>query len=159
MIGLGHPPLPPPAVRNPLEDELHLRDGSVHPGPLVSLDARRVTTFARACERRDVRGIYLWIYLRDVPAPGAVAGGTPGRAAEDDDGTCGFWVGTLRQRVEIRRTRAESQLRRTVRTVYAARRREVPGSRAPGTTTIGSRRIQAVTVRLALDGGAVREDV
>jgi hypothetical protein len=41
MIGLGDPPLPPPRVRNPLQDELHLRDGSIHPGPLVSLDARR----------------------------------------------------------------------------------------------------------------------
>jgi hypothetical protein len=76
-LGLGDPPLPPPAVRNPGQDELHLRDGSVRPGPLVSLDARRVVTPARAYERREVR----WIYLarpcppRVLVAAAAVAAG------------------------------------------------------------------------------------
>ena len=32
-IGLGDPPLPSPAVRNPLADELHLRDGPCGQAP------------------------------------------------------------------------------------------------------------------------------
>jgi hypothetical protein len=30
--------LPPPAAGDPDADEIHLRDGSIHPGPLISND-------------------------------------------------------------------------------------------------------------------------
>jgi hypothetical protein len=81
-----------------------------------------------------------------------------GGGKSPDDGTCGFWVGTLWQRVETRRTRTEAQLRKAVRTVYAARFRET-ARWGPGTIGLGSRQIEATTVALVLDEGAVREHV
>jgi hypothetical protein len=119
MIGLDDPPLPPPAVRAPGEDELHLRDGSVRPGPLVSLDARRVVTPARAYDRDEVR----WIYLAPPPA------GFGGRGS--GDGTCGFWIGTVGRRGVFRHSDTGSvgtSITRTVRTVYTLRLRESPRS-------------------------------
>ena len=109
-----------------------------------------MVTPARTFERREVR----WIYLAPAPATGGVAH-EPSRA---DDGTCGFWVGALRQRVQIRHTTTNNQLRNTVRTVYAARFKETTRPSAPGTTTIGTREIQAITVLLELDEGFVREN-
>jgi hypothetical protein len=152
LIGLGNPPLPAPPIRNPLQDEIHLRDGSSHTGPFVSLDARRVITSAREYARREVR----WIYLAPAPVASGSGSGSAGRTDNADDGSCGFWVGTLRQRVEISRRTTENQLRRTIWTDYAARFKETSSS-GPGTTTIGGRQIQATTVLLRLDEGSVRE--
>ncbi len=130
MIGLDDPPLPPPAVRGPGEDELHLRDGSVRPGPLVSLDARRVVTPARAYDRREVR----WIYL--APPPAGFGGGGSGAGDSggggSGDGTCGFWLGTVGRRGVSRHADGGSGVgifgTRTVRTVYSVRLRESPHS-------------------------------
>jgi hypothetical protein len=138
MIGLGDPPLPMPTIRNPSQDELHLQDGSVRPGPLVSLDARRVITRERTFERREVR----WIYLAYVPPSGDAARKPSGSEGErEGDGTCRFWVGMLRQGVLMRNTTTYNQLHRTVRTVYAARFKETSGPIVPGTTTVGTRRV------------------
>jgi hypothetical protein len=156
MIGLGDPPLPIPAIQNFLQDELHLGDGSIRSGPFVGLDARRVVTLERTFQRREVR----WIYLTRAPGPGGVARQPPAGGGDSrDDGTCGFWVGTLRQRAEIRRTSTEAQLRSVIRTVYAVRFRETSRDSAPGTTTVGTRQVQAITVPLKLDEGTVREHV
>jgi hypothetical protein len=129
LIGLGDPPLPSPTVRNPLADELHLRDGTVRPGPLVSLDARRVVTPARAYERREVR----WIYLAPPPAGSAGGGGAAGGGGGGEDGTCGFWIGPVGRRGVFRHSDSDSlgavtRLTRTVRTVYTVRLREGPRS-------------------------------
>jgi hypothetical protein len=135
LIGLDDPPLPAPSIRNPVQDELHLRDGSVRPGPLVSLDARRVVTPVRAYERREVR----WIYLAPSPAGSAGDGGAAGGGggvgggAGGEDGTCGFWLGTVGRRGVDRHSDSDSlgavtRLTRTVRTVYTVRLREGPRS-------------------------------
>jgi hypothetical protein len=150
MIGLGDPSLPIPRILNPAQDELHLHDGSVHPGPFAGLDAHRVITPARAYARREVR----WIYLAPAPVAGGSGGGSV--SGSDDSGSCAFWVGTLRQRAEISRSATESQLRRTIWTEYAARFKETTSS-GPGETTVGTRQVQATTVALTLDDGSVRE--
>ncbi len=152
LIGLDDPPLPAPPIRNPLRDALHLQDGSIHPGPFVSLDAQRVTTPARVFARREVR----WIYLAPAPVTGSSGGEASSRGDDPGSGSCGFWAGTLRQRVEISRTATESRLRRTLWTDYAARFKETASS-GPGTTTIGARQIQATRVLLKLEDGSVRE--
>jgi hypothetical protein len=154
FIGLDDPPLPIPAVRNFLQDELHLPDGSIRPGPLVSIDARQVVTPARTYARREVR----WIYLARAPASGGVARPAASSGGSQDDGTCGFWVGTLHQRVQVRHTTTLNQLRKNIRTVYAARFRETTRW-GPGSTTVGTRGIQATSVLLRLDDGFVRENV
>jgi hypothetical protein len=123
FIGLGDPSPPVPAVRNPLQDELHLRDGSVRPGPLVSIDSRQAVTPARAYARRDVR----WIYLAPTPARSAGGGGGSsddggGRGGDGGgDGACRFWIGSDD-------LAAGARVIRTVRTVYTVRLREVPRS-------------------------------
>jgi hypothetical protein len=155
-IGLGDPPLPAPAVRNPLADELHLRDGSVRQGPLVSLDARRVVTPARVYERREVR----WIFLAPPPA-GSAGGGGGGGAADGGgggaDGTCGFWIGTVGRRGVFRNLASpDNTLTETVRTVYTVRLREGPRS-TPGTMSIGTRNVLGRAVDLQTDDATVRE--
>lgn len=122
-IGLGDPPLPVPTIQNPVQDELHLRDGSVRPGPLVNLNARQVVTPVRTYVRREVR----WIYL---PQPPASSTGRGRGAAEDSSGgegrTCGFWLGTVGRREVFRNE--PGGVTRTTRTVYTVLWREEPRS-------------------------------
>ena len=151
-IGLGDPPLPSPAVRSPLIDELHLRDGSVRPGPLVSLDARRVVTPARAYERREVR----WIYLAPLPAGSADGGGGAGGGGGGEDGTCGFWLGMVGRRGVFRNPLFANTHTETVRTVYTVRLREGPRS-TPGTMSIAALSVSGRTVDLQTDDATVRE--
>ena len=154
-IGLGDPPLPSPAVRNPLADELHLRDGSVRPGPLVSLDARRVVTPARAYERREVR----WIYLAPPPAGSAGGGGAAGGAGiggGGEDGTCGFWIGTVGRRGVFRNPGSANTHTATVRTVYTVRLREGPHS-TPETMSFRTMNVRGRAVDLQTDDATVRE--
>ena len=152
-IGLGDPPLPSPTVRNPLADELHLRDGSVRPGPLVSLDAGRVVTPARAYERREVR----WIYLAPPPAGSAGGGGAAGGGGGGgEEGTCRFWIGTVGRRGVFRNLLSDNTLTETVRTVYTVRLREGQYS-TPGTMSIGTVNVRGRAVDLQRDDATVRE--
>lgn len=92
-IGLGVEP-PPPAVRDPAHDEVHLRRGTVEVGRLVEIDAARVRTDAATNERANVA----WVHL--VPL---LSGGAPGSSPTAKPGEyCVFWVG--RAGLQIRRT-------------------------------------------------------
>lgn len=51
--------LPAPVPRDSMRDEVHLRAGSIHPGPLVSIDATRVVTPTAVHPRKDVAWIWL----------------------------------------------------------------------------------------------------
>ncbi len=51
--------LPPPAPQDGTRDEVHLRDGSVHPGPLMSIDATNVVTASAVHPRKLVAWIWL----------------------------------------------------------------------------------------------------
>jgi hypothetical protein len=93
--------LPPPAPQDGTRDEVHLRDGSVHPGPLVSIDATDVVTANAAFERAAVA----WIWL--TPMAPAGSGGADGTAGSGAAGTAGSsaaadewpyyqWEGTIR---------------------------------------------------------------
>ncbi|MGH9366040.1 MAG: hypothetical protein ACRD1B_12370 [Thermoanaerobaculia bacterium] len=66
-IGLGAK-LPPPPPRDPSRDEVHRIDKSIHPGPLLSVDADTVATASTTHPRKSVA----WIYLTpaDLPSPG-----------------------------------------------------------------------------------------
>lgn len=151
-IGLGDPSLPSPAVGNPLADELHLRDASVRPGPLVSLDARRVVTRARAYERREVR----WIYLASPPA-GSAGGGGAGTAGGGggEDGTCVFWIGTVGRHGVSRTVLSSNTQTTTVRTIYTVRLRERWHSSQ--TTRIRALDVRGLSVNLQIDDATVRE--
>ncbi len=152
MIGLDDPPLPPPGIRNPLQDELHLRNGMVHPGPFVSLDARKVVTPPRTFERREVRSGSAWRPPRRPAArPASRREPTTGPAAS------GWGCSGNASRTVTRRPTISSGTRFARSTRPGSRR---PRARArPGATTIGTREIQAITVLLELDEGFVREDI
>jgi hypothetical protein len=87
--------LPMPTPQNPMRDEVHLRDGSVHPGRLVSIDAGSVVTENASYPRRDVA----WIWLTPVPRgeggeeqavpPPTVSG------SEEETGPTYEWEGTV----------------------------------------------------------------
>lgn len=57
--------LPPPSPRDSARDEVHFRDGTVHPGPLLSIDAATVVTRDAAYARKLVT----WIWLTPVQPP------------------------------------------------------------------------------------------
>ena len=82
--------LPPPTPRDPMRDEVHLRDGSVHPGPLVSIDAANVATETAIHPREKVA----WIWLTPVP-PGQGQAAPPSTAEEPDRRTY-EWVGIIK---------------------------------------------------------------
>lgn len=163
-IGLGDPSLPSPAVRNPLADELHLRDGTVQPGPLVSLGARRVVTPSRAYERGEVR----WIYLASPPAGSAGGGGPAGGGGTaggegtaggggGEDGTCVFWIGTVGRFGVSRTVLSSNTLTRTVRTIYTVRLRERWHATTPQTMQFGTLLVRGRSVTLQTDDATVRE--
>jgi hypothetical protein len=71
--------LPPPALQDPIRDEVHLRDGSVHPGPLVSIDVDNVATESASFARKDVA----WIWL--TPLLGGQGQAAPSTTATEKD--------------------------------------------------------------------------
>ncbi len=75
--------LPSPAPRDPLHDEVHYRDGSVHSGRLVSIDATTVITENASHSRKDVAWIWLTPMLggQGQAAPST----TPDEEAEDEE--------------------------------------------------------------------------
>lgn len=62
--------MPPPPPRDPGRDEVHRTDKSIHPGPLVSIDAANVVA-ASTHPREQVA----WIYLTRAGPPGDRASG------------------------------------------------------------------------------------
>lgn len=87
-IGL-QAPNPPPGVEGSAIDEVFLADGSVQPGPLLSISASEVETASARIPRPTVR----WIRLAHTTSPIAgpsLPGGTPAPAGSF------VWEGTIR---------------------------------------------------------------
>ena len=90
FIGLNAK-LPPPQPQDYMRDEVHLRDGSVHPGPLVSIDADNVVTESASHARKEVA----WIWLTpELGSPGQAAPSTT-TSGEEGDGPTYEWEGTV----------------------------------------------------------------
>lgn len=84
--------LPPPTPQDPMRDEVHLRDGSVHPGPLVSIDADNVVTESASHARKRVA----WIWLTPMlGGQGQAAPPTTEEDAEEEDEPTYVWEGTV----------------------------------------------------------------
>lgn len=149
-IGFEDPSLPPPRVQRPLEDELHLRDGGVRPGPVLAIDARQVVTPERAYGRSEVG----WIYL----APAEVTGRGSGVPRGSETAACGFWLGWLRQRREWRNERGDGLVLDQRDTSYAVRLREGQPS-MPGLVSVGPRSLRGREVALHVEEAFVRERV
>jgi hypothetical protein len=95
FIGLGAE-LPMPTPQDYMRDEVHLRDGSVHPGPLVSIDADNVVTESGSYSRSKVA----WIWLTPVlPSQGQA---TPSTVPPAEDAAGGQerptyeWAGVIK---------------------------------------------------------------
>ncbi|MGH6945985.1 MAG: hypothetical protein ACREDZ_01540 [Kiloniellales bacterium] len=89
--------LPPPAPQDGTRDEVHLRDGSVHPGPLMSIDATNVVTASAVHPRKLVT----WIWLTPLTSgegQGQAAPPTGSDAAGDaaEARPIYAWDGTIR---------------------------------------------------------------
>ncbi len=85
--------LPPPQLQDYTRDEVHLRDGSVHPGPLVSIDADNVVTGSAIYPRKKVA----WIWLTPLPVgTGQGTGVAPPATTETDRHPTYAWDGTIR---------------------------------------------------------------
>jgi hypothetical protein len=90
--------LPPPAPQDGTRDEVHLRDGSVQPGPLISIDASNVVTAGAIHPRKLVA----WIWLTPLTpgrGQGQAAPSTTtadGEADEKKDRPTYEWEGTIR---------------------------------------------------------------
>ncbi|MGE0120870.1 MAG: hypothetical protein AB7E71_23365 [Dongiaceae bacterium] len=97
--------LPPPQPQDPMRDEVHLRDGSVHPGPLVSIDADKVVTESSSLARRDVTWIWLTPLTSLPPGTGQGTGVAPPATTETDRHPTYAWDGTIR--IENRANSAE----------------------------------------------------
>jgi len=88
--------LPVPAPRDPLRDEVHFHDVSIHPGPLIAIDATSVVTAAAVHRRTDVA--WIWLTL----APGGLGNTAPPTAAsetdaeEEEDRPTYAWAGTIK---------------------------------------------------------------
>jgi hypothetical protein len=80
--------LPPPQPQDPMRDEVHLRDGSIHPGPLVSIDADNVAAGSAIHPRKAVA----WIWLTPVP-PGQEQAAPP---RDEPDLPTYEWAGTIK---------------------------------------------------------------
>lgn len=94
FIGLGAE-LPPPQPQNFMRDEVHLRDGSVHPGPLVAIDADNVATENASYPREQVA----WIWL--TPMLGGQGQAAPSTteeedAADDEERPSYAWAGFIK---------------------------------------------------------------
>lgn len=86
--------LPVPTPQDYMRDEVHLHDGSVHPGRLVSIDADNVVTDSASYSRTEVA----WIWLTPMPpGEGQAAPSTPPGedAAEEQDRPTYLWAGTI----------------------------------------------------------------
>lgn len=81
-IGLRTGESSPPAVRYPDADEVHLVDGSIHPGRLLGISASRVFTDRASFERLQVT----WVHLAGVEpeAPLPPSGAPPGGPGEGE---------------------------------------------------------------------------
>jgi hypothetical protein len=66
-IGFSYAGGPPPAVKNPVTDEIHERSGSVESGRLVAISLSKVVTEKHSYDRAQVA----WIHL--APPPGGAA--------------------------------------------------------------------------------------
>lgn len=82
--------LPPPPPQDATRDEVHLRDGSVHAGPLVSIDADDVATESASFARKEVA----WIWL--TPVLGSQGQTAPPPTAEEPARPTYEWVGTIK---------------------------------------------------------------
>ena len=86
--------LPMPTPQDYMRDEVHLRDGSVHPGPLVSIDADNVATEGASYSRKDVAWIWLTPMLggqgQAAPPP------TTEEDAEQEERPSYAWAGTIK---------------------------------------------------------------
>lgn len=86
--------LPPPTPQNPLRDEVHRRDGSVHPGPLLSIDAADVVTENATHPREEVAWIWLTPRLQGQGQAAPPTSTTDPGAAEQQPTY--EWDGTIR---------------------------------------------------------------
>ncbi len=82
--------LPPPQPQDPMRDEVHLRDGTVHPGPLVSIDADNVATESAIYPRKKVA----WIWL--TPLLGGQGQAAPPTTAEEPKRPTYEWAGVIK---------------------------------------------------------------
>jgi hypothetical protein len=84
--------LPPPQPQDPLRDEVHLRDGSVHPGHLLTIDGDTVVTETASHTRKEVA----WIWLTPTPQGQAAPQGQarPPATAREKQPTY-TWDGTI----------------------------------------------------------------
>jgi hypothetical protein len=119
--------LPPPQPRDPMRDEVHLRDGSVHTGPLVSIDADNVAAGSAVYPRKDVA----WIWLTPVP-PGQ-GHAAPPSTAEPERPTY-EWAGTIR----VENNYSGSAGRHSWQAEYRLKFLEVPTSSSRPGQEIGS---------------------
>lgn len=94
---------PPPQPQDYTRDEVHLRDGSVHPGPLVTIDADDVVTGTASHAREDVAWIWLTPLTPGEEEQGQAAPSTTtsdgdgdGEAEADKDRPIYLWEGTIR---------------------------------------------------------------
>ena len=83
--------LPSPAPRDPLHDEVHYRDGSVHSGRLVSIDATSVVTENASHSRKDVA----WIWLTPILGGQGQAAPSTTTSGEEEEGPTYEWAGTV----------------------------------------------------------------
>jgi len=118
--------LPVPQLRDPMHDEVHLRDGSVHVGRLLSIDADRVVTETASYTRSQVA----WIWLTPVPSGGQGQAAPPAAAsgAQAEAGPTYVWEGT----VEVENRYDGSEGRHLWQAEYRVKFLEVPGGTALG---------------------------
>lgn len=98
-----------PAPGDPLRDEVHRRDGSVHPGRLVGINADEVVT-----ERgRHPRATVAWVYLTPEAKDTRQDGGVPAALPAPDGEGGALWTGKIESTWVA--TIAEGTLRRNSR--------------------------------------------
>ncbi len=111
--------LPPPAPQDPMRDEVYLRNGTVHPGPLVSIDADKVVTENDSHARKQVA--WIWLTPR-LPGQGQAVPPTATTDPAAEQQPTYEWDGTIR--VENRYDGSEG--RHLWRAEYRVRFVEVP---------------------------------
>jgi hypothetical protein len=113
--------LPPPTPQDPIRDEVHLRDGSIHPGPLVSIDADNVVTEGATHQRKEVA----WIWL--TPRLGGQGQAAPAPIPEEEGPTY-EWNGT----VTVENRYSGEAGRHLWKAEYRVKFLEVPDGATPG---------------------------
>jgi hypothetical protein len=120
FIGLdAKPPVPTP--QDPMQDEVHLRDGAVRSGRLLSIDADQVVTETASFARGQVD----WIWLTPAQGEGSSGQAVPPATtsdAEEEAGPTYAWEGTVK--VENRYNGGEG--RHLWQAEYRAKFLEVP---------------------------------